>query len=447
MTLKINNSIILFTVLALSVFGFACSAKKDKGTKENKVENAEKKSEIVHEEEDENMTSLTPEQIDAVGITLGNIENKNMTTVIKANGTLRVPNKNRANATSLYAGVIKTLNVELGDYVRKGQVIATIENPQFILLQEEFLSLESSIILAEQELERQKELNAGNAGAKKNLQDATSKISALRTKKASLLRQIQMMGINPATISTTNLKNTLAVSSPINGNISNVYAKVGSYVDVTFPLVEIIDNSQMHVDMQVFEKDIPNIKVGQRVNFVVTNNPAKHYTAKVFNIGSSFENDGKSIAIHSTIEGGKEGLIDGMNIVGTLDIDDSYVTAVPNEALVDAEGKTYIFVLADSAAQAIHKTEDHIHKEGDEHSHSNEKEHTHPEGEKHNHSVENKNGPGEVRFKKYEVVKGTSYMGYTAITVVSELPTYAQIVTKGAFFILAKMNDAGGHEH
>ncbi|MCY4779383.1 efflux RND transporter periplasmic adaptor subunit [Sphingobacterium sp. UT-1RO-CII-1] len=447
MKFKINNSIVLLTVLTLSAFGFACSSKKDKGTEETKIENIEQSSDAAHTEEDEDTTSLTPEQMDAVGITLGNIENKNMTAVIKANGTLRVPNKNRANATSLYGGVIKTLNVELGDYVRKGQVIATIENPQFILLQEEFLSLESSIVLAEQELERQKELNAGNAGAKKNLQDATSKLSALRTKKASLLRQIQMMGINPGTISTTNLKNILAVSSPINGNISNVYAKVGSYVDVTFPLVEIIDNSMMHVDMQVFEKDIPNIKIGQRVNFVVTNNPAKNYTATVFNIGSSFENDGKSIAVHSAIEGEKNGLIDGMNIVGTLDIDDTYVTAVPNEALVDVDGKTYIFVHIDKGDQAPHKKEEHLHKEGDDHDHTNEKEHVHPEGEKHDHSAESKDRNGAVNFKKYEVIKGTSYMGYTAITAVSELPPHIKIVTKGAFFILAKMNDTGGHEH
>jgi len=387
------------------------------------------------------IASLTEEQINATGITLGNIVQKNLTAIIKANGALRVPNNNKANATSLYGGVIKTLKVQLGDYVQKGQVIATIENPQFIQLQEEYLTLGSRILLAEQEMQRQKELNEGNAGATKNLQSATAELNSLRTRKASLQKQIQLMGINPNRVSTSNLQSALLVTSPVNGTVSKEFAKIGSYVDVSSPVVEIVDNGLLHLDLQVFERDLPLIKEGQIVNFVLTNNPSVTYTAKVFKIGSSFEDESKTIGVHCTVTGNKKGLIDGMNITGMISAENISAPAVPNEAIVEADGKFYIFVQTEKAAAtseaAGHDDHGHAHDEGEaEHQHSDEKEaaaHGRQQGKL-------------LNFEKIEVAKGVTDMGYTAITPVSELPQHVKVVTKGAFFINAKLS-SGGHEH
>uniref|UniRef100_UPI003341777E efflux RND transporter periplasmic adaptor subunit n=1 Tax=Parapedobacter defluvii TaxID=2045106 RepID=UPI003341777E len=250
MNLNINKTIAVLGVVVVALFFMGCTPHNpDDG--HDHGEPAEANGEESHGVE--STTSLTPDQLKAVGITLGDIELKNLTATIKVNGSLRVPNRNSAHATSLYGGIIKTLNVELGDNVRKGQVIATIENPQFVQLQEEYLTIGSRLILAEQELGRQRELNAGNAGAKKNLQDATSNLAILSARKASLQQQIQLMGIDPSAIRSSSLKNTLVIVSPISGTISNVFAKIGSYVDVSSPIAEIVDNSQLHLDLQVFE--------------------------------------------------------------------------------------------------------------------------------------------------------------------------------------------------
>ena len=450
MNSNISKTVFIVCMSISTLFFFACNSDghkegdgHDHGDSAQQTESADE----GHDEEESTVASLTPDQMKAVGITLGNIENKNLTATIKANGVLRVPNKNSANATSLYGGVIKTLNVELGDYVRKGQVIATIENPQFIQLQEEYLTTGSDITLAQQELDRQSELNEGNAGAKRNLQDATAKLNNLRTRRASLQQQIEMMGISPNTISNTSLRNALVVSSPISGIISNVFAKIGSYVDVSSPVAEIVDNSQLHLDLQIFEQDLPKIKVGQLISFAITNNPSVNYSAKVYNIGSSFQNASKTIAVHSTIQGDKEGLIDGMNITAMVDIANVSTPAVPNDAIVEADGKFYIFVHLDDAPQAAHDETNHDHQDGDDHDHSNEEEHDHKPGEQHDHAAENKGHDGNVSFEKVEVAKGASHMGYTAITPVKEIPADAKVVTKAAFFINAKMSDSGGHAH
>lgn len=372
------------------------------------------------EHEEENAVTLTDEQIKTVGIEIGSIEQKQLSATMKANGFLRVPNTNKANATSLFGGIIKTLNVEIGDYVKKGQAIATISNPQFIQLQEEYLTINSGIVFAEQELTRQRDLNEGNVGAKKNLQSATTELNTLRTRKASLQQQIQMMGINPASLSNSTLKSSLIVTSPINGIVSDVFAKIGSYVDVSSPIAELVENSALHLDLQVFEKDVPLIKVGQKIDFIVTNSPNKRYTAEVYNIGSSFNSNSKTIAVHSKVIGDKTGLIDGMNITGMVNLDGALNPSVPNDAIVSADGKYYIFLVKEQ------EEEPHDHIEGESHDHSSEK---------------------GTHFEKIEVMKGATELGYTAITPVNEIAEGTHVVVKGAFFVNAKLSNTGGHEH
>lgn len=413
---KIAFSII--TLVALFVFN-ACTNTPKEGDGHSDGTEAES---APDEHEEENSALLTAEQMKAVGIEIGMIEQKQLSATMKANGALRVPNSNKANVTSLFGGVIKSLNVEIGGYVKKGQVIATISNPQFIQLQEEYLSINSRIEYAQQELSRQTALNEGNVGAKKNLQSATTELNTLRTRKSSLNQQIQMMGINPASLSNSSLKSSLVVTSPISGTISNVFAKIGSYVDVSSPIAEVIDNSALHMDLQVYEKDLPLIKVGQKIDFVVTNNSNKTYSAEVYNIGSSFSGNSKTIAVHSNIIGDKTGLIDGMNITGTVSSDNLLSPSVPNDAIVHTEGKYYVFLVKEQ------KDESHEQQKGENDDHG---------------SVQG------TRFEKMEIAKGATQLGYTAITPVNEIPEGTHIVVKGAFFVNAKMNDTGeeGHGH
>lgn len=396
------------------------------------------------------ITSLTAEQIKTVGITFGEVEQKQLTETIKVNGVLRVPNNFKANATTLYGGVVKTLNVEFGDNVKKGQVIATISNPQFIQFQEEYLTINSQIVLAEAEMKRQQELADGNAGTKRNLQNATAELSTLKTRQASLKQQLELMGINPSAINNSNLQSALIIKSPINGTVSSVLAKIGSYVDVSFPIVEIVDNNSLHLDLQVFEKDLPKISIGQTVEFTLTNNPVKTYAAKVFSIGSSFENSSKTIAVHSEVLGEKSGLIDGMNITAMISLNNVTMSAVPNEAIVEADGKSYVFIRTTKPHvehQHPDNEDEHNHEDHDhDHEHEGDHNHSHDEAP---HEHDEFSNEKEFYFQKVEVSKGVSNMGYTAITPVNEIPQHAKIVVKGAFFINAKMSNTGeeGHAH
>lgn len=359
-----------------------------------------------HHEESETHATLTTEQMEAVGIQLGKVEHKELTATLRANGFLKVPNKNKGNATSMFDGVVKTLLIQVGDHVAKGQTIATVANPRFIQLQEEYLNTKNRIILAEQEEDRQRQLHEGNAGALRNLQTATAELNSLRAREASLNQQIQLMGISPSSLENGNLRSTLSVKSPVTGVVSSLYATIGSYVDVTTPVAEVVDNSSLYLNLQVYEKDLPLLEDKQIIHFTLTNNPIKEFDAEIFSIGSSFESNSKTIPVYAEVQGDKTGLIDGMNITGIVSLDDVTLPAVPNEAIVESEGKYFVFKVDEV---------DEEHKE--------------------------------VTFEKIEVFKGVSDMGYTAVVFVQDLPVDADIVIKSAFFINAKLTNTGDHDH
>ena len=357
-----------------------------------------------HHHEEENTTTLTQTQIKTVDIRLGHIEQKALTATMKANGVLSVPADHQAKVSTIYTGIIQSVKVEIGAYVHKGQVIATISNPDFLQQQQRLLTVNSQIELAQQELDRQQILYEGNAGTGKNLQAATTQLRTLRTEKAALEEQIRLMGLNPKTLTNEGMQSTLAVVAPISGNISAVYTNNGAYVDASTPIVEIIDNSSLHLHLQVYERDLPYIKVGQQVHFNPTNNTSGEYDAQVYNIAASFENESKSIIVHCHVEGDKQGLISGMNVTGVISLDKETAPAVPNDAIVEDSGKSYIFVV------------------------------TH---------TDNK----ETTFEKIEVAKGASESGYTAIAPVKPIASEQTIATKGAFFINATLVNSGEHEH
>ena len=405
----------LITVLILANLFFVVSC-GSKTAETEKTAETKSEGEGADEHANPNTATLTNEQIESIGVELGVIEQKQLTAAVKANGVLKVPNQNKASVNSIYSGVIKSLLVQPGSHVSKGQTIATVANPEFIQAQSQYLSVNGKIAFAELEVKRQKELNEGNAGALKNLQSAETELRSLRTLRSTLAQQIQLMGINPARLSNGKLVSVLSVSSPISGVVSNVLVKMGSYIDVTTAVAEIVDNSQLHLDLFVYEKDLPKLKNNQVIHFTVTNNPGKEYDAQIFSLGSSFEGESKAVSIHAKVQGDKTGLIDGMNVTAIISLEQNTVPAVPNEAIVNVDGKDYIFVLIKNTDAGNPNSKD---------------------------SLKSKTPAPETgkTFKRIPVAKGTTDIGYTEITLLREMPKDAKIVTKGAFFVSAKMTN------
>jgi membrane fusion protein, heavy metal efflux system len=389
---------------------------------------ASKKAEPVKEEQHQeeatsNFVSLTELQMKTSGIELGTIEQKNLKNSIKANGVLSVPNQNKAFVTSVNSGVIKTLLIQPGDFVRKGQVVATIVNPDVAGLQQQLQTVNAQISLNEIEYNRQKELVEGNAAPLKNVQRVQTELATLKATRNSLEKQLTIMGISTKSVNKGNIITTINITAPISGTVSNVSAQIGSDVSPSTPIAGIVNNALLHLDLFVFEKDLPKVHNKQTIHFTLTNNPGKEYDAQIYSIGTAFVNESKTIPVHAIVKGDKSGLIEGMNVTAVISIGDALVSAVPSDAIVNNQGHDYIFVLNK-------KTQPKQEEKKEDKSENN-----HESKEKQS-----------FNFEKVSVIKGISDVGYTEITLLKDLPADSKIITKGAFFAMAKMTNAGEEE-
>ena len=392
-------------------------------------ESEPEKTEEAHEEhEGEAITAkeveLNQAQFNASDIELGTFEMKNLSAVINANGYTNVPPQNQADVSVLVTGVVRSINVIEGQFVKKEQTIAVIESLEFTKLQEAYLTSKSNLEYLTTEYERQKTLNDENVNSKKALQRAKSDYETEKARNASLKKQLSTLNLSGS----GGAISTMSVKAPISGYITEVNVKIGTNAEPGKPMFTIVDNSKMHVDLLVYEKDLQKVKTGQTVRFILTNQDNVEIKGKIFSIGKAFENETKSVAVHADILNDKQILIPGMYVNALIDIGLNNVKALPVDAVVKADGREFIFVLEEHA-----KEEDHDEEAGHDHNDG----HGHTEGKTYH-------------FQRIEVKTGTTQLGYVQVTILQDIPANAQIVLKGAYYIqshLLKSEGGGGHEH
>lgn len=386
-----------------------------------------------HSDSKNKEVELNQAQYDASNIQLGDFELKNLSAVINANGYTKLPPQNQADVSVLVAGLIKKINIIEGQFVKQGQTLAVIESMEFTKIQEAYLTSKSNLELMQLEYERQKTLNEGNANSKKALQKAKSEYEIEKARYNSLKKQMNTLNLS----SSDNATSTMEIKAPISGYVTDINIKIGTNAEPGQTLFSIVDNSKMHVDLLVYEKDLQKVKVGQTIIFVLTNQDNTEIKGKVFSIGKAFENETKSVAVHADIINDKQTLIPGMYVNALINVGSQQVKALPVDAVVKADGREFIFVLE----------EDHTEEEGhEEEAHDHEAGHSHDDGHAHEEEVHEKT----YHFKRIEVKTGTIQLGYVQVTVLQDLPENAKIVLKGAYYIqshLLKSEGGGGHEH
>ncbi|MDP1817773.1 MAG: efflux RND transporter periplasmic adaptor subunit [Leadbetterella sp.] len=387
---------------------------------------AETEKEEEHHDES-GVVELTPMQVKSAQIVFGNFEKKNLSEVITANGYTKLPPQNQADVSVFLGGIIKTIAVIEGQFVKKGQTLATFQSLEFnnirlekAKLTEELQQAKVSKDFLELEFARQKELSDENVTAKKTFQKINSELETIKNKIKNTENQIIILDQN---LSLGGNENTsiLSITAPISGYITEVKIKIGSSISANNTLFSIVDNSKMHVDLLVYEKDLFRIKVGQSVRFVLTNQGNQEIIGRIFSVGKAFQNESKSVAVHADINNSTIGLIPGMYVNALIDIGKNDVETLPIDAIAKSEGKEFIFI-----------------QESDEKQEAGEK---HEENEKENTDTG-------VHFKRIEVKTGTTQLGFVQVTPLQEIPARAKIVTKGAYYLQSTMSNAeGGDDH
>lgn len=354
---------------------------------------------------DENEVHLNEAQFKAAGIELGSLSKKNLNEVVSSNGYTKLPPQNQADVSVHSSGIVKSILVEEGEKVRKGQTIATIESPEFAKLKEAFLHSKSNLVFLKADFERQKTLNEEAVNAKKTYEKAKADYEMESARYASLQKQLVLLNINLSENATA----TVPVLAPISGYVTEIHIRIGSAISAGTSMLNIVDNSKLHVDLLVYEKDLYKVKKGQKVRFILTNQNQKEIVGTVFGVGKAFENDTKAVAIHAEIENKNEELISGMYVNALIDLGANVVFVLPLDAVIKADGRSFIFVLEKNDAK-----------------------------EK------------EFHFKRIEVKEGTTQLGFVQIDLLQKIDKEAEIALKGAYYIqshLTKSQGGGGHAH
>ncbi len=446
--MKYNKSIII-SVLALALCGGALqSCEQSKGNKEHSEEahgHSEGEDEHGHSEGEKDFAEISKKQMQTVGIEVASLEYKALDESIRANGSLSLPKSHKAEVSAVFGGQIKQLLVHSGDKVKRGQTIAYISSPEVIQLQEDYWRAKASSEIAKADYERQETLKKNGGSSEKKFLTAKAEYTSQASRLRALGSKLRLVGINPKNYKEGTIVERLALPSPLTGVIAKVNASVGSFLEASSPLAEVVDNSGLHLELNIYEQDLSKIRLGQTIHFTLTNDPRKEYDATVYSIGSSFEQDSHTIVVHCRLAKVEENFIDGMNITGLVSAGGAEALPVlPEEAIVHNDGKDYAYMLV-SEEEAEGSELGHNHEEGEEHSHSEaehqHKEQQHSEGEKHQDEQE------QFYFKPVEVVRGTTELGFTAVHFLTKVPKDAQFVQRGAFFVAAELSEPAGHHH
>jgi cobalt-zinc-cadmium efflux system membrane fusion protein len=317
-------------LLLLTVFWAACS-KKDKSTETTTAQ----PTEIAH-------VRLSQEQQKLLGIVLGQPILRSMNGTLKANGMLDVPPQNMVTVSAPLGGFVKSTELLQGMKVKKGQTVIVLQHPDYIQLQEDYLTSKNQLEFLDLEYKRQEELAKENVTAAKALQQAKSNYFGTKAKVQGLRAKLKLININPQELENGEIQNTISIPSPISGFVTEVNVNIGMHVNPTDVLFKIIDTEHLHAEAQVFEKDVPRLKIGQQVR-VYLSNENKERLAKVFLIGKEITAE-RTVRVHCHLEGEDPSLIPGLYFKALIETDPQQVTTLPNEAVVDFENKQYVFV-------------------------------------------------------------------------------------------------------
>lgn len=327
----------LFTTLFYSLlFSLILSCNnKESNTGSHKEDNNE-----------ENDLFVTNAQFNQNNMSLGAPVVKEFPVLVAASGTIDVPPENRAMVTAYMGGYIKKTPFLVGDKVQKGAPLVTIENQDFIILQQEYLEIKEQLSYLQAEYERQNTMMEENITSKKSFLQAESNYKTALAKYKGLQQQLELLHLSPSKIEKGILSSTITIYAPISGSITRVNVSSGAYVSPATPILEIINNDHIHLELSVFEKDILNLKKDQKIQFKIPESSSKTYEAAVHLIGTSIENN-RTVKVHGHISNEKEAhFLPGMFVEAEIITEALEGTALPETTFVSDNNNTYYLLLS-----------------------------------------------------------------------------------------------------
>jgi cobalt-zinc-cadmium efflux system membrane fusion protein len=338
---------------------------------------------------------MTAAQLKNAQLEIGSPERRKLGNTIKVNGFMEAPPQNIISISCPLGGYLKQTKLLPGLKVRRGEVLATLEDPQYITLQQEYLATKARLEYLSADLARQETLNRDQSSSDKVLQLARSEYQTQQINAKALGEKLKLIGINPERLTMDAISKNIQIYAPIDGFVAAVKVNIGKYVAPTDVLFELVNTDDIHLTLNVFEQDLAGLAIGQKVMAYANADPNTVYPAKIILISQNIGED-RSVTVHCHLDQKNKVLLPGMFMTAMVETQNENAITLPNDAILRFENAHYVFV-----AQS------------------------------------------EGVFEMVAVEKGTEENGFTALVSANAASLLSQkIVLKNAYTLLMKMKNA-----
>lgn len=306
--------------------------------KNNSHQEAEPAAKLLTEDQ----VSLTAAQAKNIGLQVAQVSMGEISETLKLQGKIDVPPQNLVSVSIPFGGYLKSTSMLPGTRVKKGQSIAVMEDPQYVQLQQDYLNIYNKLSYAKRELARQKELNLNSASSDKTYQLAETEYKNLVVERSALIEKLKLININPNQLDQGKISRSIPIFSPIDGYVSKVNVNIGKYVTPSDVIFELINPTDIHLNLTVFEKDLHKINIGQRVLAYTNTKAAIKHETEVILVSHNIDEGGSS-EVHCHFEQYDKSLVPGMYMNAELKVKNEMVQFLPEDAVVSYENKDFVF--------------------------------------------------------------------------------------------------------
>ncbi|WP_455643384.1 efflux RND transporter periplasmic adaptor subunit [Parabacteroides sp.] len=218
------------------------------------------------------------------------------------NGTLVIPPQRHATVTLTMGGTIHSTSLLPGEYVKKGTVLVTLENSDFIDLQQTYLDAHAQAEYLLKEYERQERLSAEEAASQKRFQQSKADYLSMKSRLEAAAAQLTILGIDPDELLRNGIRPYLEVKSPLNGYVASMNLNLGKYIEAGQPVCDVIDKGETLLCLTAYEKDLQDLEPGKRVQFRVNGMGEQTFHATLLSVGQEVDETSRSLEVYARVK-------------------------------------------------------------------------------------------------------------------------------------------------
>lgn len=295
---------------------------------------------------DSTWVHITQEQFDAMDMQFGSLQDISFSHMLKVSGNIVSSVKGQAQITSRIAGTVRSISRELGDYVSAGAVLCTIESNDFVELQQNFIDVSSRYREAQATYDRLRTLYSDSITSKRDFIAAESAYRSLSAQYQGMKQQLRFLRANTDRIENGNIQSSMIITAPISGYITNINCMLGEYVTPEKSLMTLVNVNELYLLLNVYERDVSHLRVGQEVSFYNTNEPSLVQKAHISKIGKAIDPEKKTTPVIAQFDSSQTSVLNNTFVEADVVLDEKPGKGLPEEAVESVGETTRIYMLA-----------------------------------------------------------------------------------------------------